>query len=35
MTINVDTVADAQRGKMLVNLAKLGEFIRSNVSLTM
>ena len=29
MTINADTVADAQRGKMLVNLAKLrGEFIR-------
>ena len=28
VTINADTVADAQRGKMLVNLAKLREFIR-------
>ena len=28
MIINADTVADAQRGKMLVNLAKLREFIR-------
>ena len=35
MTINADTVADAQRGKMLVNLAKLSKFIRSNIPLTM
>ena len=28
MTINADTVADAQRGKMLVNLATQREFIR-------
>ena len=34
MTINADTVADAQRRKMLVNLAKLRKFIRSNIPLT-
>ena len=28
MTINADTVADAQGGETLVNLAKLREFIR-------
>ena len=35
VTINADTVANAQRGKMLVNLAKLRKFIRSNIPLTM